>query len=130
VAIGAIGVGGILCAIGSAKREETAVDAIWRLDGNVLYEHVAERMWTGNKAIEPPGPRFLRAVMGDCYFARIQSVSLENDASAAYLDELRGVTDVALHGEHVSDVSLKYVGRLKELRRLDVAGTRSGLKNA
>lgn len=69
-----LGVVGII--VLRARRQREAVDEVQRLGGTVMYDHheVDPRMWS--TVGKPPGPKWLRRLLGPEYFDRPNYVSL------------------------------------------------------
>jgi hypothetical protein len=137
----------------SARQQRAATAAIHALGGSVTYDYQAA---TGQfvRDATPPGPRWLRFLVGRDWFDSVQGVGLY-DCDAATDEEiaasLRGVTDVRslqldrsnagnvtmasigsmallrnlmMNGTDVDDAGLTYLYRLTELQNLDLRGTR------
>jgi hypothetical protein len=139
----------LICAVGFAwvgrkieqKRiEREAVEAIVKAGGEVLYDYQHARRTS------PPGPGWLRKLLGEYFFSEVDSVSLDS----AFLDERRFPsfnTDAELVNVKqltqlkwlivgfrttVTDAGLVNLRGLTELRALELPGpgvTDAGLEN-
>ena len=112
-----------------ASRQRKAVAAILQLGGRVSYAHqwdYSGRFGKEIKGAEPPGPAWLRKLIGDDYFVEVTYVThgrrvtddLLNHIAA--FDELKGLY---LVGSSVTDQGVKCLRGLRELRWLHLGGT-------
>jgi len=137
------------CHAKSARHQRLVVEEIRSLGGYVMYDYEARNDQIG-KPLSPPGPQWLRDIVGDDWFQSAYYVRLEGaavtDSSLPRLEQLpylRGleirstsVTDVsfvaqlhelvALKLSHspITDEGLRALPGLQKLRSLDVSGTR------
>jgi internalin A len=96
--------------------------------------------------VEPPGPAWLRRLLGDDFFVNVVSVWVGTDAEMEYLKHLDhldvlliGDPSVALNGQgyvapnpEATDAGMANLKTLTRLRRLAILGTKvtdAGLKN-
>jgi len=84
----------------------------------------------------PPGPRWLRKVLGDDLFANVTRVDLSrseiSDAGLEHLKGLAHVRDLVLHDTAVTDAGLEHLKGLTHLRSLyldDTKVTDTGLQH-
>jgi hypothetical protein len=124
-----------LCAIPCAwlgnrieqKREESeAVAAIEKSGGDVRYDCDA-------KCAEPPGPAWMRQLLGEHFFCEVEYAWLRGgDAEMAHLDGLPQLKYMDLRGTELSDAGLAHVKGLNQLDELDLGDTEvtdAGLKH-
>jgi hypothetical protein len=104
-----------------ARDRKQAMELFHSLGGSVWYEH---EFW-GN---DPPGPEWLRRLIGDEYFFSVHTLRLTNSkvddsslASIKRFPELKGLT---LFQCKVTDAGLEHLKDLTELRRLYLDETR------
>lgn len=111
----------VIYIIERAHTQRTAVRAIEDLGGSVMYDFELQGQ------AEPPGPRWLRALIGDDYFARVEEVMLWNpatvDADLAPVYDLTHVKKLYLHGVDISDTSVPSLERMHSLERLSLWNT-------
>jgi len=109
-----------------AERQRRAVEATGETGGSVLYDYHYYGygyQWDGAGfliAQKPPGPTWLRELLGDDFFADVFAADY-SDTNVSYPTD----TDVG-------DVALEHVERLTELRSLELSGpqvTDVGLEN-
>ena len=114
-----------------AKEQREAVEEFKKLYGEVGqlyydYEYITFRSPFTNP--EPPGPVWLRELLGGDLFASVASVELYGSkVTDAGLEQLRGMTqlvDLNLHGADVTDTGLEHLKRLTRLEVLSLCGTK------
>ena len=105
-------------------RRREAVRAIVEAGGWVGYDYKC-------KATNPPGPAWMRKVLGDDFFGKVVSVELQNDEDLEHLRGLTSLEELYLReryfddGTLATDAGLQYLKRLTNLQRLDLGGTRT-----
>ena len=113
-----------------ATEQRDAVNAILRLGGIVRYD------FESAGSTEPSAPVWLRRLIGEDYFRRVDSVNLNDlpvtDDELALLRLLPALEKVEIRScAKVSDKGLIHLRELSNLRRLDLQGTQitdDGLK--
>jgi len=116
-----------------ARDQKQAVEAILEMGGFVFYEHQGVPTgqalpWTrftysldGPTPVDPPGPAWLRKLIGDEYFFRVFWIQLNRsqfrDVSLAAISRLADVKRLALNNNKISDAGLVH---LKGLTHLDM----------
>ena len=89
-----------------ARRQQADVAAILKLGGNVYYDHQFGIAGYNPSAV-PPGPRWLRALLGDDFFGRVCEIDLTGtplqDADLRHLERLKGLSTLLLDGTTVTD---------------------------
>lgn len=122
------------------RRQQEAVQAIRGLGGSVVYLHQLIRdksMPPANSRVSltspPPGPAWLRRILGEDFFATVVHVSVHDDAQMELLKELPHVKTVEACGPHgISDAGLAHLRGLAELETLIIFSgevTDSGLQH-
>ena len=94
--------------IQQTKREREAVAGIEELGGRVTYDWQFFSM--GVPLPPPPGPAWLRSMLGDYFFATVRRVSLNarfDDAGLERLKGLRQLQELAIANSPVTDEGLK-----------------------
>ena len=86
-----------------ANNQKVMVEQVLELGGNVTFEHEIDDVATRTRPTtpRPPGPAWIRALLGDHYFFQ--------------------VADVSLHD--ATDEHLAAIGKLSEIRRVQLSGT-------
>ena len=115
------------------QRRARAVAMIDKCGGTVIYDY----QWSPSKAwlpnAVPPGPKWLRQLLGDKFRANAVEVQLFagpkkrpevfTDAEAKQLSVLTEVQWLVLMDTNLTDAGLKHLSSLKKLERLDLEGT-------
>jgi len=119
-----------------AERQRQAVEAIREVGGFVGYDYEMDEsgfFWTKQ---EPPGPAWLRRLVGDDFVSDVVNVDFSDtrvtDAGVENLNELTGITHLALGGTQVSDAGLENLTGLANLTLLGLSHTQvsdTGLKH-
>ncbi len=110
----------------SARQQKQAVAAILALGGQVRYDYepgIFEMMTNpGAKTKEPPGPRWLRELIGDDYFQAVTEVHLRGrkvtDSDLRWISSLPNITTLLVMRTSISDASLSRIGELSQLKNL------------
>lgn len=104
-----------------AREQRLAVEAIEAMGGAVWFEH----KWTKS---DPPGPEWLRQLIGDEYFFSVQLVSADgpkiNDVSLAVIKRLSDVEILSLRGARITDAGLVHLKGLTNLKGVVLGSTR------
>ena len=113
-----------------AREQRQGVEAIRKLGGSVYYDYHYDSsgaliLGTDSK---PPGPSWLRRILGDDFFADVVGVFLgRTQVTDADLEHLKGFSqlrNLALSGTGVTDAGLEQLQGLSQLRALWLDGTR------
>lgn len=121
-----------------AKRQREAAAAIVKLGGYVRYDWQVNASGNGVPSARPPGPTWLRSLLGDDIFANVYFVcgtkdrSLITDEAMAYLQELTNLRELDLYGTAITDAGLKNLKALTHLEVLKLSDTQitdAGLEN-
>ncbi len=134
------------CALGwyaeRARRQREALSKIIRYGGEVTYDYQLDflgqprRDKHGNfqHGLQPPGPRWLRELVGDDYFRAPVKVWLEIDegvgfedrdlqALAGALQSLPTLRTLSLRGSPITDAGLAHLHGLTQVREFDCMWT-------
>jgi Leucine-rich repeat (LRR) protein len=127
-----------------AERQKRAIEAIVNDGGLVTYDYEENQPAnrSGDVKNEPPGPGWLRKLLGDDYFANVVTVRPRTDAGMrelSGLNHLRGLirpyndrfTSMNSKGQRIShidatqitDLGLKQLRELNELQYVDLSDT-------
>lgn len=118
---------------GQIQQRARAVAMIENCGGTATYDY----QWSPSKAwlphAIPPGPRWIRQLLGDHFRANVVEVQLFagskkrpeafTDAEAKQLSVLTEIKWLVLMDTKLTDTGLKHLGTLKKLERLDVEGS-------
>jgi len=146
------GLGWLGFKVREARRQEVAVAAIEKLGGQVAYDDQFDSLGNYVGKVVPPGPAWLRELLGNDFFRNVRTVDLTLPTLRdADLDQLQwlstckwlnlgksGVTDAGLPqvkeltqlnwlllaNTQVSDAGLENLKGLAQLQTLDLRGTR------
>ncbi len=122
VTVFCIGLGSIGIQIKQARHQRQAVEAILATGGIILYEYQRTNS-------DPPGPEWLRRIIGDEYFFTIGYVDFSgskvNNASlAAVVNFLASVKYLSLFSTEVTDEGLENLKELTNLRIVHIISTK------
>jgi len=103
-----------------AREQKQAVETIEALGGRVQYQHETNPS-------DPPGPEWLRRLIGDEYFFSIDVIHFSNpivnDTSLASIKSLTGVKWLSLTGSQITDTGLVHLKGPNDLRGLHLNDT-------
>jgi hypothetical protein len=114
----------------SANRQKRAVEAIERSGGQFLYDYqrvpTPKRLGRGQRfshRMHPPGPNWLRRVLGDHYFISPLALTIGRqngikDNCFVRLDALTSLETVMLYEVPLRDSDIKHLKRLRNLQSL------------
>ncbi len=87
VLLSSVGIAWLAIKVQQARRQRQAADALQSLGGFVLYDYEPDG---AAQVVEPPGPAWLRELLGQYFFTRVARVNLElADVGDAQLEYLR-----------------------------------------
>ena len=99
--------------VNAARKQREAVAAIEALGGRIVYEHGSNL---------PPGPKWLRELIGEEYFFRIIAVGLSStqitDSGLEHLEGLTSLQTLVLDDTQITDAGLEHVKGLTSLQTL------------
>lgn len=110
--------------VNSARRQAAIVSDIEQVGGDVYYDWQLE---PGVGATHPPGPAWLRKLIGDDYFqtvlvAYINDPYLEEERLPA-VDQLPALRNLVLQETQTGDATMRRISKLKHLWSLDISQT-------
>ncbi|MEK6235675.1 MAG: hypothetical protein N2C14_13280, partial [Planctomycetales bacterium] len=124
------------------QKERAAVAALEEVGGNVTYGYqLNEDGGLIDPSPDPPGPSWLRSLLGEDWFAaphvlvfddaqvafdaagELIELKQVSDADLVHLREFRQLQELRLDRAQVSDAGLAHFHELKQLQRLSLAGT-------
>ncbi len=109
-----------------ARRQREAVAAILRVGGFVWYDYQVDSSGMGIQGAQPPGPKWLRSLLGDDLFTAVAVVQFQRkvtDAGLEPLERLPYVHTLGLSATQTTDAALKHLRGLKQLHTLVLDGT-------
>jgi hypothetical protein len=119
-----------------AKNQQNAVASISKMGGVVRYNYEYDAAGDFDVQAQPPGPAWLRELLGIDYFSRVRTVDLAGDSVAdtdlECLESLPYLRILRVGGPRVTDAGLVHLKHLRRLEELLVAGpgvTDAGLAN-
>ena len=111
-----------------AHRQGHAAETIRDCGGLVWYDWQSPEFDdTGRRSPllskqSPPGPAWLRELVGDDYFQRVERITLigshATDLAVACLAAFPRLRGLYMRGARLSDIALDRIGRLEQLRSL------------
>ncbi|HJT35803.1 MAG TPA: hypothetical protein VJ783_27490 [Pirellulales bacterium] len=114
--------------VNSARRQAAIVAAIEQVDGFVYYDWQFDQDDQETDATHPPGPTWLRKLIGDDYFQTVIAVCiydphLKEDLLPA-VDELPALRTLVLHETQTGDALMRRISKLIHLWCLDISQTK------
>lgn len=115
------------CKMAEANRQKKAVQTIQDVGGWVRYDYEFDAGGVYFEDARPPGPAWLRNLLGLDFFSYVNEVYLSypqvTDDDLEHLKELSEVKQLSLHGAAVTDAGLEHLREMFELRRLYLVDT-------
>jgi hypothetical protein len=119
--------------VGKIRQKQSAVAIIEECGGIVVYDYQWSESMAWKPNAVPPGPKWMRWLLGDNYAAEPVEVQLYKDrgmsperftdAEARCIGSLRELEWLVLSDTRITDAGLRQFKTLKKLRRLDVDDT-------
>jgi hypothetical protein len=110
-------------------RRRRAIEQITELGGTIQYDYEREAA-RRNRPAEPPGPRWLRKLIGDELFVTVAAISLDDltlsDADLEQLSIFTRAKYLGLRNTQVSDAGFKHLRGWTQLEFLQLSGTQIG----
>jgi hypothetical protein len=107
-----------------AKRQRDAVEGIRKLGQVVLHDYEADLPFPSSFP-EPPGPDWLRDLLGDDFLANVTEVDGEvDDAGLVPLKEFTQLETLVLRFSELTDAGMEHLKGLTELRTLNLSDTK------
>ncbi|MEQ8790013.1 MAG: hypothetical protein RIC55_27200 [Pirellulaceae bacterium] len=104
-----------------AHDQRLGVAAVEEVGGSVLYDFEADGLG------QPPGPVWLRSLIGDDFFCRVEIVMFWNpqtgDDDLRHLHRFSAVREVYLDRTRITDAGLRHLEHLTSLRLLAIEET-------
>jgi len=104
-----------------ARQQKLAVTALMALPrASIAYHHEYDAAGNRIPQAQPPGPAWLRRMVGEEYFVSVRSVGLpgSTDADLAQLESLRELEELVVDGPRFTDDGLSHLEGLSRLKRL------------
>jgi hypothetical protein len=125
VTMACAGFGWLGVKVRAKQREREAVKAIRELGGYWIYDYEWEASSSGTRPT-PPGPAWLRKLLGDDFFANVERVAFKMQLTDSGLRHLAGANQLkwlALSHTEVTDAGLVHLKGLNRLETLFLSGT-------
>ena len=110
-----------------AERQKIAVEIILKDGGAVVYDYQDQTLSRGATShsanATPPGPVWLRGLLGDDFFVNVVGARIVTDAGLAHLTELSTLERLRLDRTKVSDAGLVYLEGMDRLQILGLEDT-------
>ncbi len=104
--------------------QRAVVAEVMRLNGQISYYHQRRRVKVARRTAEPPGPKWLRGILGDEFFADVDSVSVDgeqvNDHTIRQIASLPHLKRLGIRSNSISDAGLKNLAGHSELESLSL----------
>jgi Leucine rich repeat len=127
VTLAGCGFGWLGFKVRAAREQAAAVAAIQKLRGDVHFDYEFGPHWTILRNAKPPGPTWLRALLGDDCFRDVVLVTLDyaqvSDADMKPFMAFTKITNLDLTGSSVTNWGLEKLAGLMRLKRLTLEGT-------
>ncbi len=111
-----------------AEKQRVAVEEIAKLQGAICFDYQSDASGTWIPGATPPGPPWLRQVLGDDLLVSVTRVdfSISAEVSDARLRCVQGLTQLQWLGlnDKISDAGLQHLRGLTNLQELDLIGTK------
>ena len=102
-----------------ARRQHAAVQAIEKSGGEVLYDYQLGPDDYELQTAQPPGPTWLRSLVGNDMFDDVVKVSIRADEQMEFVKALPHLTSLEFYcSDQVSDAGLAYLRDVPQLRSL------------
>jgi hypothetical protein len=112
----------------ATKRQTDAVEAIRKMGGQAWYDYEFVGWGIPLKAVKPPGPAWLRKLVGDYFFTEVVAVTLAGaevtDDKLEPLNDLTELKCASLVGTSITDMGLGHLERCTHLRGLILSHNR------
>ena len=128
VALAGCGLGWLGVKLRAARRQAADVAAILKLGGSVEYDYDNDAQ--GNRVPNPlpPGPAWLRSVLGDDFFRDVTGIELVDtlaaDADLQHVRKLAKLKWLSLDGTPITNAGLECLSGLTRLEQLSLVRTR------
>ena len=110
------------------REQKEAVEALMKMGGSVYYDYEIDVFsYQTIRGAHPPGPAWLRAVIGDDFLINPVYVGLPQKVSDVDLKHLEGMKQLRildLSNTRITDTGLEHLKELTQLRWLDLGHTK------
>jgi hypothetical protein len=118
-----VGMSWLAVKLKKARKQREAVEAIERYSGLVFYEHQLDESYTVVRTGNPPGPAFMRKLLGDHFFLTVVQVHTGFRIDCKYVSPLTRLRRLSFGSPQINDADLKWLSGLRQLKQLDLLGT-------
>ena len=112
-----------------ARKQREAAEELRKAGGDVLYSYQLDPSGTQTPSAIPPEPSWLRALLGDDFFANVPCAAFDELSGDAGLEHLRPFTHLQvlyLNNTKVTDAGLENLKGLRQLEGLNLQLTKIG----
>ena len=113
-----------------ARRQKEAVEEFYKYNFFAMYDyHINALMFSFYQPEKPPGPSWLRNLLGDDFFCHVALLTNSHtpvtDTDLKHLKDFPQLQEVFLGRSQVTDAGLEYLEGLSRLQWLDLTNTRT-----
>ncbi|MGO8751436.1 MAG: hypothetical protein ACLQNE_36275 [Thermoguttaceae bacterium] len=126
--LASIGMSWVAVKMQGSRKQRGAVEAIQKLRGGAWYDYEFVRWGVPLRTVPPPGPAWLRKLLGDDVFTDVVAVTLTGtevaDDRLEALDHLTQLKWASLCYTNITDMGLKHLRGCNQLQGLILSHTR------
>lgn len=108
------------------RNQRLVVAEITNLNGQIIYHHEMRQVRMARQTAEPPGPKWLRALLGEDFFAALVWMEINDprvsDETIALVSTLPDLKELHIRSDQLSDRGLGHLAGLKTLKYLNLVG--------
>jgi len=124
VLVASLGLSWLAVSMQRAKRQADALAAVRQTGAAIWFAHELKPSGGIAPGAEPPGPRWLRRLLGDDLFIRVHSIDFKDvsvdDAGLEPLGRIFSLERLFLRDAHVTDAGLVHLAPLTGLKGLEL----------
>lgn len=121
------------CRLKRAERQKNAVESLTKSGARVFYDYEVDQSRKVVSGAKPPGPAWLRDLVGDHFLTTVVVVDLNHepwqegqitDADLEPVESLAGLRILTLRGTQITDEGLERIKGLAQLQDFDLSQTK------
>ena len=120
VAVAGISMGWMAWHVNRVRNQRLVVAELSSVGGLVIYSY----QWQQRTRQEPPGPKWLRSLLGDDIFADVKEVDIRHDhvteQTLARVATLPAVLTLMMRSDRISDSGLAHLAKMSTLQQVDL----------
>ena len=109
------------------RNQRAVVAEVADLNGQVIYDYQLGFKEPARQTVEPPGPRWLRELLGDDFFATVARIDIEDvpvtGATLALIATLPDLQQLGLTSNQINVTGLRHLAKLNKLEGLGLQST-------